>query len=349
MIAELLDATSSPSNRRPSVARGIVRSPAPEDQEHHAGTLLTVSSDETTILVARFPMGSFGDEPQSWQRTWERAEFEWELYSGFHAYSGYRDPGIDSYLHGRSASLQEGFERATEALTLSNRILGERSSYDTPDPAEIGANIQESIQAVNDVFARLRRIVELHPEQVQRVREFAADLAEQLERTATGRVQQEQTRRVEQQEAIEQHVWLQDLNRLKELAALTDEEIASLFGVSRGNVQGWLRRGQGMRSHRQRHLLNTLAVVEDSSRRLDGDSRALRHLLLTPVGPSGQTPFDFLIHHKYRTARGYMQNARNQQIGRRPPLRSDVRRAKEDRFFALEALSPSPRVVEGSG
>jgi hypothetical protein len=284
--------------------------------------------------------------PWRHRSTSERASWDLDFYTGVHFQDWYRI-AWDDYLHASTESQQAGVDRAIEALANTAKVLGELSANVAPSLQGVAAEIQASLESVGDALVALGSNIEHHPEHASELRQLAADLAALLRRTDAIRDWEEREQIERRQIAVAPPPWLEDLNRLKVLAALTDDELAALFDVSRGNVQGWLHRGQGMRWHRQRHLLNALAVIEDSSRRLSGDAQTLRHLLLTPVGPSGHTPFDYMAQQQYRTARGYLQIAGRTRRERRAPLRPDVRRSEADRLGALEELSPSPREMDG--
>jgi hypothetical protein len=347
MVAELLDSTSSPSNRRSSIDRNSGWPYVDEVEESWSGNLVTVSSDKGVSVVIRDVGVTGSTPPWAYQWTWEHAQRNLDFYAGSHVRAWYRITVGGDDLYELTESHQAGVDRAIEALAHSIRLLGEISANIAPNLHGVGTAIQGSLESVKDALVALGSNIERHPEHVQHLRQLTADLAALRERTDAIRVEEERERHEELQVTVAPPPWLEDLNRLKALASLTDDELASLFDVSRGNVQGWLHRGQGMRRHRQRHLLNTLAVIEDSSQRLNGDPQALHHLLLTPASPSGRTPFDYLVQRQYRTARGYLQIAGKTRGDRRTPLRPDVRRPEADRLGALEELSPSPRETDG--
>lgn len=343
MVAELLDSTSSPSNRRSTADCSAGWPYAGEVKESWSKHLVTVSNDKGTTVAIRDVDVTGGGHPRHHRSTWERAIRDLDFYPGSHVQAWYRIAAGDDYLSGSTESQQAGVDRAIEALAQSVRLLSEVSANVAPNLRGVGAAIQASLEFVADALVSLGSNIERHPEHVQQLRQLAADLAVLLERTNAIQAREERQRQV----AVVPPPWLEDLNRLKALAGFTDEEIASLFDVSRGSVQGWLNRGQDMRPHRKQHLLNVLVVIEDWSRRLNGDSQALRHLLLTPGGPGGETPFDYLARQQYRTARGYLQIAGKTRRERRAPLRPDVRRSEVDRIGALEELSPRPRDMDG--
>lgn len=343
MVAEFLDSTSSPSNRRSSGDRSSRWPYTEEVSESWPKHLVTVSNDQGTTVAIRDVDVTVGGHPRRQHATWERASWDLDFYPGSHVQSWYRTAPGDDYLRGSTESQQAGVDRAIEALAQSVGLLSEDSANAAPNLRGVGEAIQASLEFVGEVFVALGSNIERHPEHVQQLRRLAADLAALLERTNAIQAREERERQV----AVVPPPWLEDLNRLKVMAGLTDEEIASLFDVSRGNVQGWLNRGQGMRLRRQQHMMNALAVIEDWSRRLNGDSQALHLLLFTPVGPRGETPFDYLARQQYRAARGYLQIAGKTRRERRAPLRPDVRRTEADRLSALEELSPSPRDMGG--
>lgn len=347
MVAELLDATSSPSNRRMIVDRGSGWPYVDDVDELWSGNLVTVSNDKGVSIVIRDAAVTGSIQSRASQWTGELRRRTPDFYAGSHVQDWQRTALSDDYLYGLIQSRQSRIAQAIERLAHSGRALSELSVNVAADLREAGAVIKASLESVGVALVALESTIQRHPEQVQQVRQIVAELAMLLERTDAIREREEREQIEEQQVVVALPPWLEDLHRLKALAGLTDDELAALFDVSRGNVQAWIHRGQDMRLHRRQHLLNTLAVIEDASQRLNGDSQALHHLLLTPTGSSERRPFDYLVQQQYRTARGYLQIAGKTRGDRRAPQRPDVRRAKADRLRALEELSPSPRDLDG--
>jgi predicted GNAT family acetyltransferase len=131
------------------------------------------------------------------------------------------------------------------------------------------------------------------------------------------------------------------VRRLKELTALSNAQIGELLGVTRSNVQAWLR-GQGIRRAHEEHLLQVLAVVEDAACRF-GDAERTRRAMLRPVGPGRPRPFDYLRDRNYLVAGGFLQNVSGGVESFLGPDRSVPLTPLDRRLATLEDLSPTPR------
>lgn len=131
------------------------------------------------------------------------------------------------------------------------------------------------------------------------------------------------------------------VGRLKLLTSLSNAQIGELAGVTRTNVQAWLR-GQGMRRAHEEHLLQVLAVVEDAARRF-GDAERTRTAMLKPVGPGRPRPFDYLRDGNYLVAGGFLQHVSESVGPLLVPDRSMPQPPLHRRLATLEELSPTPR------
>lgn len=142
--------------------------------------------------------------------------------------------------------------------------------------------------------------------------------------------------------------WLEDLQRLKEIAKLSDAEVGTLLGVTRSSVQGWWNRSQRMRPDRQQHLQAVLSVMEDALSRANRNRENLRYALFGEVSGRADRPFDYLKERKYRIGRGFLISAvspKNVLGARRRFLDAyPVPLSLEDRDAVLEDLSPTPRI-----
>jgi hypothetical protein len=138
--------------------------------------------------------------------------------------------------------------------------------------------------------------------------------------------------------------WVEQLTELKQIAALTNEQLSSLFDVSRTSVQEWLT-GRGMRTGNREHLRQILTILRDAYQRL-GSSHQLHEILMMPIGKRHLRPFDHLVEKQYAIARGYLQQRPSLDRNReRRPIRSRVKPSEMDRLDRLEDLNPPPRAV----
>ncbi len=144
----------------------------------------------------------------------------------------------------------------------------------------------------------------------------------------------------------ESQPWKVGLVRLKRIANLSDAETAHLLQVSRSNVQGWLNRGQGMRSSRQQQLRAILDVLEDASSRCGDDAGKVRSALFTPLKGGGKNSFEYLRDGQFRVARGTLIShvaAHSYRVLARPITATvPARLSREEREEALALLSPGP-------
>lgn len=336
MVAKLLvDATSSPSNRTLEAVKGSSFVTGDfEDKVPNA--LYVVFGDDTEIVAAPLELGD----------PWDDASLETRPIrsSLFLDRTGRHTDYRVSYFHNAAPS----FGRHEELL------WGNGTGYQTALGIALSAALRHRARIADAVraAAETRRLVSralgtLDSEQVGTIRRELEALQGLLVETEAGS-RREDVEPPPKSTPPPPGAWAEKVTRLKNLTALRNTEVAELLGVSPTNVQGWLSRGQGMRPSRQRHLLDTLKVLEDADRRLGGDEQMLRQALLTPVGPDGKTPFDFLAQKKYLVARGYLQSLSQPPPPRRPPLkrlpiRPRVQLPEPVQLAALEELSPTPR------
>lgn len=171
------------------------------------------------------------------------------------------------------------------------------------------------------------------PDMSQILREMFAYLPVNQQRITDETPQPDDTRDTVRSRQIEE---------IKELADLTNDQLAELFQVSRTSVQSWIA-GGGMRRAHQEHLRQILAIFRAASRRVDSREQ-LHELLLTPIGKAQRRPFDYLSDRQYAVARGYLQpSLPTDRYQLRRPITPRVMLSEEDRRENLEHLSPSPR------
>ncbi len=351
MPTDLLDATSSPTNRATSAIRSSCSAGFMDEIVPTA--LYSISGDDTAFVIA----------PHDWDDLWDEASLDArQSYARILTGSPLRHTDYRiAPFRGQAISFGQFGELSQDRGTSYDAAAFRPAPSPTPVPlgdlaGALGHQIDPAIM-VRTVVEALREafhaLTELDADQVHRLQEAFNDLRAQLaDIEVVASAATDELLRV--LKAPPANPWMDKLLRLKQMASLTDAEVARLFAVSRSNVQGWLHRGQGMHSARQHRLLEILKVLEDAYRRLGEDEQSLRQALLTPVSPEGQTPFDYLAQGRYLVARGYLHSlaqpeTQRRRTARRAPIRPVVRLSEATRLAALEALSPSPRVDADPG
>lgn len=131
-----------------------------------------------------------------------------------------------------------------------------------------------------------------------------------------------------------------ELERLRELTGLSMEQLAELFGVTRGSLYKW-REGAAPRGERQAHLQEVLQFAEAAAEQFQG-SAALNAWLQRPVSAGERTPLQLMAERRWRVLRGLLVQARGSPVRHVPePFPGPLRpRSAEELREAAERLSP---------
>lgn len=132
------------------------------------------------------------------------------------------------------------------------------------------------------------------------------------------------------------------LLRLKDIAALTNAQMAKLLQVNRGAVQKWLNGSRAMKRSRRERLNQILDSISELPLPSTPAPELLRQALFRPSIASGKTPVDYLIAEDYSTATGLLAISLKKHVDQRDSLKRRIGESLPllDRNENLEDLNP---------